>query len=194
MTDKKEGDKENMSTPDNKRGPKKGLPLFWIGVCIILVAGNIIFYINSRNRQDYVFYLDRELTDCRVKLEDSKGRESELQGRMRGLESRIRSLESGNREPTGLPRSDYLFLKGKGFKSPVEDVTASLMQHNEIIPEKSQGGGKFGFYDKKSIFVLSRDIVFARFDDGHDSGYAVLKYNIDPKHNIDWEVIYSRLE
>lgn len=93
-----------------------------------------------------------------------------------------------------LSAEEILYLKDRGLKNPVEDITADLMKHNELIPYQGIVGGKMGFYSKKDIYVVSTDLVRASFDDGHKKGWMLLGYQVAAEGEISWKVIESYLE
>ncbi len=83
-------------------------------------------------------------------------------------------------------------LKDKGFTGQLKDIVSDLKTHTELIPYKGILGGTMGFYGDNDIHVLTNRWVFAYFEDGHSSGYMLLKYDIN-NASITWKVIDSYL-
>ena len=82
-------------------------------------------------------------------------------------------------------------MKEKGLDNPIENMISHLQKHSELIPYKGIYGGKMGFYDRDEIWVLTNKWVFAYFEDGHNGGYLLLKYDVSDYGKIHWEKIAS---
>ena len=93
-----------------------------------------------------------------------------------------------------LSAEEIQYLKDLGLKYPVEDITADLMKHNELIPYEGSVGGKMGFYSKENIYVVSTRLVRASFDDGHKEGWMLLEYQMADEGEISWKVLEAYLE
>ena len=83
------------------------------------------------------------------------------------------------------------YLKDQGLRNPVNDITADLMKHPELIPYRGVLGGRMGFYSESDIFVISNKLVRASFDDGHTGGWLLLEYQVTGKNEISWKVLES---
>ena len=88
-----------------------------------------------------------------------------------------------------LNNNDIKDMKKKGLSNPVQEIISNLRKHRELIPYKGILGGTMGFYDKKSIWILTNKWVLAYFEDGHIGGYLLLEYNIDHYGKINWNRI-----
>src|SRR3989339_513619 len=53
-----------------------------------------------------------------------------------------------------LSAEEIQYLKDRGLKNPVNDITVDLMKHSELIPHRGVLGGKMGFYSEKNIYVV----------------------------------------
>jgi hypothetical protein len=82
-------------------------------------------------------------------------------------------------------------LKKQGLKDPVNDITADLMAHNELIPYPGALGGTMGF---GNTYVISTKLVRAFFEDGHNGGWMLLEYRVTDGGKISWKVLESYLE
>jgi len=88
---------------------------------------------------------------------------------------------------------DIRRMQKKGLKVPVNDIASDLKQHGELIPYQPSMGGKMNFYDAGKIWILAGKWVFAYFEDGHNGGYMLLEYQIEPGGKIIWKVLASYL-
>lgn len=103
------------------------------------------------------------------------------------LKSEIENLKLANYDKTTV-----MELQRKGFNGQLKDIVADLKIHPELIPYKGVLGGTMGFFGDNDIHVLTNRWVFAYFEDGHNSGYMLLRYDTD-NGSITWEVIDSYL-
>jgi len=104
------------------------------------------------------------------------------------LKGEIEKLKLANYD-----KSTILELQREGFTGQLKDIVADLKMHTELIPYKGILGGTMGFYGDNDIHVLTNRWVFAYFQDGHISGYMLLRYNIN-NGSISWKVIDSYLD
>lgn len=82
-------------------------------------------------------------------------------------------------------------LKDKGLANPVSDLRADLKRHPELIPYKGSLGGTMGFHFPDKIHVLSSQWVLAYFEDGHNGGHVLLKFEVTDKSLISWKTADS---
>lgn len=108
------------------------------------------------------------------------------------LESEIQKRDEMIKTLPQLEQPMLLRLQSKGFKGEPKEIVSDLMKHSELIPYEGVLGGTMGFYDEKSIHVISDQWVLASFSDGHTSGYMLLKYDWN-QGEFSWKVIDSYL-
>ena len=107
------------------------------------------------------------------------------------------SLNTGKGPPgkgPGLSDKDLEELQKKGLKDPRREIVADLQKHPELIPYKGVLGGRMGFYSPSMIQILSKQWVFAYFEDGHRGGWLLLEFRVTPGGQISWKVLRSYLD
>jgi hypothetical protein len=92
-----------------------------------------------------------------------------------------------------LNEHDILGLKKMGLRDPVNDLRRDLHAHPELIPFEGVLGGTMGFVEDR-IAVLSRQWVYAEFEDGHIGGSCLLSYEVKSGGGISWNVLSAVLE
>ncbi|WP_276499291.1 hypothetical protein [Pontibacter litorisediminis] len=87
-----------------------------------------------------------------------------------------------------LSQSDIQRLKRRGLKNPESDLMNDLSRkQSELIPAEGVLGGTMAIRDTR---ILNDRYVLAYFEDGHNGGYMLLKYEVkDGK--INWTVVDS---
>jgi hypothetical protein len=60
------------------------------------------------------------------------------------------------------------------------------MKNSHLIPVNSGVEGGMKFYDKKKVYVMSRNLVFAHFSDGTKNGIMILEYSVTSDGRISW--------
>lgn len=156
--------------------------IIWIGsvVIILAVASFVVFQyqtmlsITEKNKTSLSIYNTKLLKDYATQVVELKGE--------------IETLKLANYDKTTM-----LELERKGYTGQLKDVVADLKMHSELIPYKGILGGTMGFHIDNDIHVLTDRWVFAYFEDGHISGYMLLRYDIN-NGSIVWNVIDSFLD
>ena len=92
-----------------------------------------------------------------------------------------------------LSEFDISDLKKRGLKDPVNDLRRDLMRRRELIPFEGVLGGTMGFVEA-SIAPLSRQWVYAEFEDGHIGGRCVLSYEVGADGGLSWRVLSAALD
>lgn len=161
--------------------------ILWIVLLVIISAlslGVVIQYQTklSKNEQSKTS-LSNEKTHLEQENRDYAAQKAKLESEIEKL--KLTNLANYN-------QTTLLELQREGFSGQLEDIVADLKMHRELIPYKGVLGGTMGFYDNNDIHVLTDRWVFACFQDGHISGYMLLRYDIK-NGNISWEVIDSYL-
>ena len=96
-------------------------------------------------------------------------------------------------ERTLLNEFDISDLKKKGLTDPVNDLRRDLMRRRDLIPFEGVLGGTMGFIEA-SIAPLSRQWVYAEFEDGHIGGRCVLSYEVGAGGGLFWRVLSAALD
>lgn len=176
-----------------------------IAIYIVLIS-IILFLAIDRNK------LSREVNNLDEKYVSIKKYDSlnvELNNKLKTKDTNIKELKDKIEELDStlnlknemiekLPKLDELMLeklKAKGIDDPIK-LAEDLMNHPELIPYKGSLGGKMSFFSTEDIFVLSDRWVLAYFEDGHNYGYMLLRYEITKiKDNVQikWNAIDSYL-
>ena len=170
--------------------------IIWIIITLLLLIGNILLLVSLMNAKsdlerfsdaaDEISNLDIELSDCRVRLDDAMAREKDKDRKAESLGKQVNRLRE---EAIGISRLSAQTIrefKNKGLRNPEQNIITDLMKHPNLIPVKSGSDNGMKFYDKKKIFVLSRNLVFAHFSDGNKGGTMILEYSITSDGRISW--------
>lgn len=119
------------------------------------------------------------------KVEKLNKEKDELTERFRKKEKSFQ----GNKNFIALDEHHINEMKEKGLSNPAQDIISDLQKHRELIPYKGILGGKAGFYDKNTIWVLTNKWVLAYFEDGHFGGYLLLEFLVHHNGRITWKRI-----
>lgn len=149
-----------------------------IGVFVLLLAiSGVVVYQN--------WSLTQEVSRLKQKNEESIAELNRFESEIQKRDDKIKTLPK-------LEQPMSLRLQSKGFKGEPKEIVSDLMKHSELIPYEGILGGTMGFYDEKSIHVISDQWVLASFSDGHTGGYMLLKYDWN-EGEFSWKVIDSYL-
>jgi len=170
--------------------------IIWIIITLLLLIGNILLLVSLMNAKsdlerfsdaaDEISNLDIELSDCRVRLDDALAREKDKDRKAESLGKQVKKLRE---EAIGISRLSAQTIrefKNTGLRNPEQNIITDLIKHPNLIPVKSGSDNGMKFYDKKKIFVLSRNLVFAHFSDGNKGGTMILEYSITSDGRISW--------
>lgn len=164
---------------------KKKERIIWIGSLTIFLAFSLFvvlqYQTKLRNTEQKKISLSDYNTQLQQQHRDYTTQVAELKGE-------IENLKLANYDKTTM-----LELQRKGFTGQLKDIAADLKMHNVLIPYKGILGGTMGFYGDNDIHILTNRWVFANFQDGHISGYMLLRYDIN-NGSISWKVIDSYLD
>ena len=83
-------------------------------------------------------------------------------------------------------------MKKKGLNDPIQNLIQNLKSHPELIPYKGIMGGIIGFNSEENIWILTKKLALAYFEDGHIGGYLLLEYLVKDDGTIMWEVLSSQ--
>jgi len=159
--------------------------IIWIGSLGIILAVSLFVVLQYQTKLSNIEQKKTSLSDDNTKLQQEN---RDYATQVEGLKGDIEKLELANYDKTTI-----LELKRKGFTGQLKDIVEDLKMHTELIPYKGILGGTMGFYGDNDIHVLTNRWVFAYFQDGHISGYMLLRYDIN-NGSIAWKVIDSYLD
>jgi hypothetical protein len=111
-----------------------------------------------------------------------------LKSDYQNLQSRFDLLYEEANQPSSVQGFEPLLGHYK-LKITIEELKKDLQKHSDLIPIQGFHGSKMRFYSLDKIFLLNSKWVLAYFEDGHNSGNALLEYNISKNNNITWKVI-----
>ena len=156
--------------------------VIWIGSLVIVLAVFLFVSLQYQTKLSYAEQNQISLSNDNIKLKQENGdyatQVSELKGE---IEILFDSDKIAMRE-----------LQREGFTGQLKDIVADLKKRSELIPYKGIMGGTMGFYSDNDIHVLTDQWVLAYFEDGHISGYMLLRYDTN-EGTISWKVIDSYL-
>jgi hypothetical protein len=170
--------------------------IIWIIITLLFLIGNVFLMVSLSNAKDdlerysdaadEISNLEIELADCRVRLDDALARDEEKGWRVQSLQKQVKKLREEAIGISRLSEQTIREFKNKGLRNPEENIITDLIKHPNLIPVKSGSDDGMKFYDKKKIFVLSRNLVFAHFSDGNKGGTMILEYSITSDGRISW--------
>jgi hypothetical protein len=98
----------------------------------------------------------------------------------------------GNNVGSGnLSRNDVNSLREKGLNNPEINLQNDLISKQDILLPKGTLGGTMAIREVK---ILNDRYTLAYFEDGHNGGYMLLRFSIEPDKRINWKVLdYYRL-
>ncbi|SDH30884.1 hypothetical protein [Desulfosporosinus hippei] len=156
--------------------------VIWIGSLVIVISISLFLFLQYQTKLSYAEQKMTSLSNDNTKLqqgnEDYVTQVAELKGE---IEILVNSDKVAIRE-----------LQREGYTGQLKDIVADLKTHSELIPYKGIKGGTMGFYSENDIHVLTDKWVLAYFEDGHISGYMLLRYDTN-EGAISWRVIDSYL-
>jgi len=193
---KRKTDKTGPETPVGEPSSAKALPVvgsrnkFWMIIALVSVVINAGLVYGVFHVKEGCAECDTLLSDCMVKLEDTQLREEEHKNKVTTMERQLRDLRSAGVVPGGGLSSEVAEeYRKRGLSNPENRIVYDLIQHAELIPYPAAEGAKMVFTSKDAIHLLSPNLVFARFGDGHTTGHMVLEYQVGNKGVITWKVL-----
>lgn len=82
--------------------------------------------------------------------------------------------------------NDIARLQKSGFTNPETDLKNDLLTKQNILLPKSTLGGTMAIREVK---LLNDRYVYAYFEDGHNGGYMLLRFSIEPNKRVVWKVL-----
>ncbi|MFD2248065.1 hypothetical protein [Pontibacter ruber] len=149
------------------------------------------------------FYWQKNEAESRLTIADNKvaetSRKVEQQEEEKdSLEQMVMPPDTMEQVPPGgaafvdelgsLSQSDIQKLQRKGLRNPEVDLMNDLnRKQGQLIPEKGTMGGTMTIRDSR---ILNDRYALAYYEDGHNGGYLILKYEVN-NGNITWNVVDS---
>jgi hypothetical protein len=158
------------------------LKLYLIIVQSVIIGILILYLVFSINDSGRVRVLENQTAMM-------QGRLGECLERNDSLSLQLQSLRIEHAIPPFLDRHQADYLRKQGLTDPVGEIRNDLIAKPGLIGRPGVLGGKMGFYFPDGIHILNHRWVFAYYEDGHVGGAVLLRYDIDYKGRINWEVI-----
>ncbi|QMU30045.1 hypothetical protein [Adhaeribacter radiodurans] len=93
---------------------------------------------------------------------------------------------SGSSDLGTLSDGDLTRLQEKGLTSPETNLREDLLSKQNMLLPKGSLGGTMAI---QKVKVLNDRYVLAYFEDGHNGGYLLLRFSIEPDKRINWKVL-----
>jgi len=162
----------------------------WILAAIFLFLA-VYFYWKKNDAESRLHIADEKLSETNQQL---KNEEAEADS----LEEMVLPPDTMGVVPPGgvafvdelgsLSESDIQKLKKKGLRNPEADLMNDLSRkQRELIPAKGVLGCTMSIRDSR---ILTDRYAMAYYEDGHNGGYMILKYEVS-NGNITWKVVDS---
>lgn len=88
-----------------------------------------------------------------------------------------------------LSTGDVERLRQQGLRNPETDLQNDLLRKQKsLLPTQGTMGGTMAIRD---VRILTDRYAMAYFEDGHNGGYMVLRYEVLPGGRINWRVLDS---
>lgn len=179
---------------DNVDAPSLGFARerkIWIGIALVLLAVNVVLVVYVLHARREVSNYDANLVNCSMELEEAVQRMKDKEAELSGLRRDLNASRLGKVGQSGLSNKYIEQFKKRGLKSPVQNITADLLKHTDLIPYEGTRGRPMRFHNRKEIYLLGPNRVFANFGDGNEYGWMLLDYKISNNGEITWKVTES---
>ncbi|QCR20953.1 hypothetical protein [Pontibacter sp. SGAir0037] len=149
----------------------------------------------------FYFYWQKNEAEGRLAIADEKLIETdqnlqEQQQEADSLENMMLPADTMEMVPPGgvnfvdqigaLSESDIRRLQGRGLRNPETDLMNDLnRKQSQLIPAEGSVGGTMVIRDSR---ILNDRYALAYYEDGHNGGYMVLRYDVN-NGNINWRVL-----
>ncbi len=152
---------------------------------------NIIFLLLFTAALLLSFYFFRENNEARTSLQEAKTRLTEAETKLLQCNLLFDSLKLSPSQAESTPSAesrDHALkkLKAAGFTEPEEQLLQSLQNQPKLMPGKGVLGGTMAY---RQVQVLTNNFALAYFEDGHNGGYAILRYSIKNPAEINWKLV-----
>lgn len=86
-----------------------------------------------------------------------------------------------------LSSSDLDLLRSKGLRNPEAELQNDLLRKQKsLIPAEGTLGGTMAIRD---VRILTDRYALAYFEDGHQAGYMLLRFEIPSAGTVNWRVV-----
>lgn len=82
--------------------------------------------------------------------------------------------------------TDIARLQKRGLNNPEADLKSDLIEKQDVLLPKGSVGGTMAIREVK---ILNDRYAYAYFEDGHNGGYMLLLFSIEPTKRIAWKVL-----
>ncbi|WP_299824205.1 hypothetical protein [uncultured Pontibacter sp.] len=164
----------------------------WIITALFLFLA-IYFYWQKNEAESRLSIADNEVAEIDRELEQERIEADSLESMMLPPDTMQMDTPPSAAfvdELGSLSESDMQRLKRKGLRNPETDLMNDLnRKQRTLIPaEGSMGGSMGGTMAIRDSRILNDRYALAYYEDGHNGGYIVLKYEVN-NGNITWKVV-----
>lgn len=167
----------------------------WLLVATFLFLA-LYFYWQKNEAESRLTIADNEVAEIDKELERERERaEADSLGSMMLPPDTMQMTPAGGTafvdEFGSLSNSDIQRLKSKGLRNPETDLMNDLnRKQRQLIPAEGTMGGTMTIRDSR---ILNDRYAMAYYEDGHNGGYLLLKYEVN-NGNITWKTVdHSKL-
>lgn len=165
----------------------------WLLVAIFLFLA-LYFYWQKNEAESRLTIADNEVAEIDQELEQERAEADSLEGMILPPDTMDMTPPSGAAyvdELGSLSESDIQRLKRKGLRNPESDLMNDLnRKQRSLIPVEGTMGGTMTIRDSR---ILNDRYAMAYYEDGHNGGYLLLKYEVN-NGNITWKAVdHSKL-
>lgn len=157
----------------------------------------------NRPKERIIWFAFSSLLVCALIFVLLGKRDQNLQTKQNQLETVRQQIQTeGNQTPDTQTSTQHALthsedaikhLKTIGFSNPVQDLFSSLQNTQNLIPQNGVLGGTMGFYNPEGFHIISRKWALAEFEDGHQMGHALLRFNTNTNGQTTWKLVDSYL-
>ncbi|WP_018477283.1 hypothetical protein [Pontibacter roseus] len=162
----------------------------WIVAAVFLFAA-LYFYWQKNEAESRLRIADNKLAETDQQLEQEEAETDSLEEMVLPPDTMAVVPPGGTEfvdELGSLSEIDIQKLRQKGLRNPEADLMNDLnRKQGQLIPAEGVLGGKMAIRDSR---ILNDRYAMAYFEDGHNGGYMVLKYEVKDG-NITWKVVDS---
>lgn len=163
----------------------------WIVIAAVLFIVGVVSIIYAANARREMINFEDNLINCAMELEEKENQLNDNQSRINILEQDLEAASLGAIGKAQLSEKYVNLYKEWGLKNPAQNIISDLIKHNELIPYSGTQGRAMRFYNRRQIYVISPNKVFANFGDQIISGWMLLQYRVKDGGDISWKVLDS---
>ncbi|WP_439881716.1 hypothetical protein ACSX1A_00885 [Pontibacter sp. MBLB2868] len=160
----------------------------WIFVAILLFLA-LYFYWQKNEAESRLQIADNAVAEIDRELDEEKAETDTAENFLLPADTMTMTPPGGAAfvdELGSLSESDIKRLQRKGLKNPESDLMNDLnRKQSKLIPTEGVLGGTMAIRDSR---ILNDRYALAYYEDGHNGGYMLLKYEVN-NGNIKWTVI-----